>query len=175
MSVGKVTVPVASVSSGQALSDASSHVSADRAPFRSWVPGMEQRNLLTSRDYAFIQRHVRVGSIGLSVTRRPPAVTSGILHGDNRVLSFPMGTARPQRIIGRRPQHSYFWIAGDGAEFDIVERDAWLTANIVFADDGESLDQFRVGRALSVFEVHEEALRPLRNLLASVVQESETE
>src|SRR3954464_10033067 len=134
-----VTIPVASVSGRRALGVASSQVSADSTPFRSWVPGVEQRNLLTTRDYAFVEKHVWLGPIGVSVTKRPPGVTTGTVQGAVRMISFPMRAARPERINGRRLTQSYFWIAGNGAEIDLVERDAWFTANIVFADDAESL------------------------------------
>jgi len=163
-------MPVAADSGGQAPGLASGPVSADRGPFRSWVPGVEQRNLLTSRDHAFVEQHVWLGTIGLSVTKRPPGITTGTVHGAARMISFPMGSPRPERINGRRLRDTYFWIAGEGSDVDIVERDPWFTANIVFPDDAGELDQLRPGGELAVYEVRQPTLGPLRDLVESVIQ-----
>jgi AraC-like DNA-binding protein len=135
------------------------------------VPGVEQVNVPATANDNFVQKHVWLDFVGLSVATRPAGITSGAVHANSRMISFPMGSSQPEKVNGRTLQRPYFWVATRGDDVDLVEPSPWTTSNIVFARGGELLDDFRDADVLSVYEVGGHLLRPLRDLAARVTLE----
>jgi methylphosphotriester-DNA--protein-cysteine methyltransferase len=135
-----------------------------------WVAGIQQRCLLTSGDPGLVQTRLYVGALGISVSERPPAITSGAVTGDRRIVTFPMAGTWPARINGTPQARAYFSISGRGSESEVVEQVPWLSANMVFPADADFLDNWRDSNALAVFSVAEAALNPIRGIVVRALE-----
>jgi AraC-like DNA-binding protein len=139
-----------------------------------WVPGFQQRCLLISGDGGLVQTRTQVGTLAISVSKRPPSLTSGVVTGDRQIVTFPMTATRPAKVNGTRLTQSYFAISGRGAEAEVVELDPWVSANIVFSGGSNFLDTWRDGSAMALFSVSPEALRPIRELVVRILEAAAT-
>jgi AraC family ethanolamine operon transcriptional activator len=97
-----------------------------------------------------------------------------VLHSNAQIVSFPMTRRRPGRINGAETIGAHLWLARDGAEFDLVQPDSWLMANIVLGPPSASgVGLHDPDRPLLLFNVSENDLSAVRDVVRRVLRAAE--